>query len=257
MNNRISVPLQIGMQSVSLAELEIKPPSGRSLFGIKSSLIVELVSNYVGAQSRMKISDSFYACDETDDMFQGFVMVKEPRLSDFHWIIGMTNANAGRSKGFDLHSGIVIPWMENCIAIMHSERVIKKYQFFAKDDLQVLVNERLDVLREHFNLHHERETHYKKIKIDNADAHDIICKMISTEVMAGRSSKRLLDAWHKAPFDYVKPRTVWSLYCLSAWLLNHLTAPEMIERTIMLHHFFDDVAKFDKKPTKWVQTTFA
>jgi hypothetical protein len=206
---------------------------------------------------KMWVSDSFYASDDTGETLQGFISVREKNLADIKWVIGMTNSNGERSRGFYLHSGFVVTEVSSAVSISASEKVITKYSFFTNDELKTLVTERLDYLREFYLLEYERESHFKKIRLSSAEAHNIICDMIRRDVIAGRLSKEMLDLWHKPTAEYLRPRTMWSLFCLSSWLLNRLNVPVMIERTTNLHHFFDEVADFNKKPTKWVQSTFA
>jgi hypothetical protein len=260
MKLRLSAPLKNSMTPVSYAELKVIPPPPDKLFPIRGDLLADMVFDYV-ASVDLKVTDTFYGASKDGNEFYGLFSVGPHNDSDFEWIIGITNDNSsggGIVRGsFEAHSGVSFPFVGNAMSFSKTVKIAEKKCRIDKDDLRSLVNENLTMLREYFNLEYERESIFKARKLKPEEASHIIMQVIERNVMAGRLISEFLDEWRNPKFEYLKPRTLWSLFVQCAWFLNRLQAPILIDRTVMLHHLFDEIAKFNKKPTKWVQSTFA
>lgn len=261
MKLRISAPLKNSMEPMSYSELRTLPTPPDRLWPIRPDFIADMVFEYVEKFGLGKIEDAFFGASHDGNEFYGLFSVPANSLQDFKWVIGATNDNqsgGGIVRGsFEIHSGFILPYVGNAMAFSRSILIAEKKKYIPKEDIQALVNENLDVLREEFNLEFDRESHYKARKLKPEEASHIILQVIDRDVMAGRLISEFIDEWKKPQFEYLKPRTLWSLFCQCAWFLNRLQAPILIERTIKLHHLFDEIAKFNKKPTKWVQSSFA
>jgi len=256
MSERISLTLGDGLEPISthaLAGLPIKP--GPQIAPIRHHTIQEMVVASLD-QFGYRMKDSFHAVAKEGARYVGLfdILVNETR--DYRWGIMATNANDG-SKTMWLHSGIILHGADNTFSVHCSDEVFKSHRFFTSDELQVLVNESVTRLNDHFNLMEHRMEHLKGKKLTSAEGHHLICNIIASEVVAGRVAAELIDRWNNPDFEYLHPRTMWSAFCLCSWFLKRLRPAALVERTINLHHFFDDVAKFNKKTTRYKQTAFA
>ena len=254
---RISCVLLAGTEPRSIKEIALIPAyHGPRILPIRHEYIAAAVEDYVDCDPSCRLVDAFHACPENAARYIGLFDVKTTGCDDFRWVIGATNSMDG-TLSFSLHSGIVIPGAEMAIAFHASERLIGRKGYVPREEIPNLVNENLFILRDHYNLCIERMDHLKSCKLTSPAAAELILSLFGTEVIAGRMAYEFIMAWKKPQFDYLKPRTMWSLYCLCAWFLKRLRDVVMIDRTMNLNHFFDDMSKFDKKPTRWVQSTFA
>lgn len=195
-------------------------------------------------------SHEFHMLSHEDRRYLGLFSGREKR--EIEWLIGINNFADG-FRVMEVHSGIYIPAARGIVCFHATQQVFARYTFRTSDEIQALVNERLDDLRCHFNLEFDRMDRWKSKKLSRSDAHDAICLAIRDGAIAGRSAHEYITSWHNPSCDYFKPRTMWSLFCLTSSFLNRLTAPPIIERTIALHEFFDKLTGFNLKPTKWVQ----
>lgn len=257
MNQNLSCVLGAGLETRSLPEIAILViPPGPRVKPIRHEKIAHAVMDYIWSQKGDLLVQASHAINPTGTHYLGLFDVKTQSARDFRWLIAATNGTDGTAV-FNLHSGIVIPDAEMSFVFHHTDIMIRRGNNLDDDELQALVNETLLRMRDHYNLCFERMDHLKSCKLTNQAACELICAILGVEVIAGRSAHEFINAWKKPPFAYMKPRTMWSLYCLCAWFLKRLRAHVLIERTQNLNHFFDDMAKFDKKPTRWVQDAFA
>lgn len=257
MSPRISCVLGDGLELHSIVEIRAMPTiPGPRISPIRHEYIAEAIQKYIDTDTQQRLTDSMHAITENAAKYFGLFDVKTEMAKDFRWVIAATNAIDGTGSVM-LHSGIVLPEVEMAIAFHHSEVVVKRTGYLPQDELDILVNETLLKLRGHFNLAFERMDHLKSCKLTSATSAELVMALLGTEVIAGRLAHEFILAWKKPPFEYIKPRNMWSLFCLCAWFLKRLRAKVLLERTQDLHSFFDDMSKFDKKPTRWVQATFA
>jgi hypothetical protein len=256
MNTRISLTMGDGLEQCSLTDIKLLPLCENcSAFPIRHETIALSLTRAVELQGD-KVRDSFHAITPDRAKYVGIFDIQTPESSDFRWAVMATNANNGASA-FELHTGIVIPAAEMSVGFQFTDMIMKRNRLLVLDELQDLVNESLVKLKDYYNLSFMRMEHLKSKKLTREEASDIIVRLLGTEVVAGRLAHELITLWTKPQLDYLKPRTMWSLFCLSLWLLQRLRAYAIVDRTTDLHHFFDDISKFDKKPTRWVQKTFA
>jgi hypothetical protein len=179
-----------------------------------------------------------------------------PDDDELRWVLAVTNYNDG-TEALRISSAISICEVERALSFHHDITGLKKFNRVIPDQLEELVNEKAEACKDHFNLEFERMEHFKKQKLTKERAHDLLCTAIDREVVAGRLAAELIFTWKDPKWEYLKPRTLWSMFCLLSWCHNRLKAPVLIERTINLHHFFDEIGGFNKKPTRWVQSRFA
>lgn len=254
MHRRASFKLCEGENGISRPELAVlKPVSIGRVNPIRHIVVVDLVSEWFEANN-CKIKDEFHAISHLGLRYIGLFTLKAKPMRDIEPVLAITNNNDGKSA-LEFHSGMSIPDVQESISFHHSENVVSKIGFTPEDELKTLVNEKLLYLKEWFHVEYDREERFKKIKLTPEKAHHIICTLLQTEIIAGRVSYELLTNWNKPESDYLKPRTLWSLFIHCLTFTNRLKSMQHIERSKTLHEFFDELAGFHLKPTKWVQAT--
>lgn len=252
--SRISTYFGTDEKIVGPAELSlITVVAGQRLNPVRHIMVRDFVREAL-LPLRRKIKDEFHATSHKGNRYIGLFHTDKSYL-EMDWVLAMTNANDG-SGSMELHSGVAFPDLEYAQTYHETRIVLRKYGFLSTDEIQALVNENVELMQQHFNLEVMRMDHYKQITIAPEKAHHIICRVIQTNIIAGRVAFELIQRWSE-PFPYLKPRTLWSLFVLCSWFTNRLRSTEMISRSEELHNFFDDIAHFDRKATKWVQTQFA
>jgi hypothetical protein len=199
-----------------------------------------------------KVTGEFHMLSHNDMRYLGIFSGMEGK--EIEWIIAVSNYGDG-FRVMELHSGFVVHSARSIISFHATLPVFSRYCYRTPEELQLLVNEKVGELRQHYNLEFERMNRWKDHKLTRADGHDVICLAIKAGAIAGRVASEFIKSWNEPACDYFKPRTLWSLFCLTSSFLNRLTAPPIIERTIALHDFFDGISGFNLKPTPWVQQT--
>jgi hypothetical protein len=254
MYRRASLKLCEGESNISRPGLAlIKPVAINKVHPIRHIVLVDMVTEWF-ENNHCKIKEEFHATSHLGFRYIGLFHVRSMTMTDFEWVVVITNNNDGKSA-LELHSGIVLPEVQESIAFHHSSTVLKKLGFTPEDELKSLVNETMSSLREWFNVEYDRCDAYKKLKLSTEKAHHIICTLLQTEIIAGRVAFELLTGWNNPESDYIKPRTLWSLFVHCLTFTNRLKSIQHIERSKSLHGFFDGLAGFVPKPTKWVQAT--
>lgn len=253
MYRRASLKLHDNESSISRAELRVVPIefSGQ-IDPIRHIEIFEEVESQLLAID-YNVKDEFHALTKGNLRYAGLIVSKAIWMTDWDWCLLITNNNDGKGAA-EIHSGIVFRDVAECIAFHVSFTLFKKVGYLSKEDMRALVNENIDKCRDYMKLEDERMTAYKKIKISREVAHNIICELLMTEIVAGRCAFEVLTDWNNPQVDYIKPRTLWSLFVHCLVFINRLKTIHHIERSKQLHEFFDEVAKFNSKPTKWVQS---
>lgn len=256
MHRRANLKLSEGESSISKTELAlVKPIVVNRMNPLRHIVVADAIFDLISGMTA-RIRDEFHAVSHGGLRYIGLFEAVVSTMLDFHWVISVTNSHDGKSA-MEIHSGISFPNVEESIGFHHSMVVLKKYTYTSESDFRSLVNESIIECRMHFNLEIERMERYKSIKLTEKDAHHIICTLLMTEIVAGRLAYEILTDWNKPQVDYIKPRTLWSLFVHCLTFTNRLKSIQHIERSKELHEFFDSVANFRLKPTHWVQSTFA
>ncbi len=251
---RLSIPLSRPFEIANRSEVStVRLTPGQRINPIRHEAIIDSIFAYAEKHDFI-IRDEFNALGNDGARWLGLFQLSQDREID--WSILFHNANDG-SGVLSVTSGICLPEVDKAVIFSEEQKVIRKYGFVTPDELQVLVNEKLEFVREHYNLEFERMEHYKNHRLTRESGHDIICRLLDQEVIAGRLAHELISTWKNPPWVYLKPRTLWSLFLLCGWFLNRLNVFVLVERTTNLHHVFDEIARFDKKPTIWTQDRFA
>lgn len=244
----------------SRTELKLAGPvPGLSLNPIRHISALEALLTAISDIEDMNPIEEIHTIGYNQARYYGFIRIKDARLSDnidIDWVVGICNKNDG-TGATELHSGMHITPYGGVVMISSYNQIVQRKGLRLLDDLQPLVNENLALALDCFSVQLDRMEAYKEIKIDNPKAHDIIGRLMKEKILSGRVAAVGIDEWHKPTSDYIKPRTIWSLFCLCGFLHSRLKGYEMIERNVLLHQFFDSVAKFNKKTTTWIQSRFA
>lgn len=244
-----------GGEPVTKLELDrFKSLPDQGIFSISHRAVADMIEDYFEKNTVFNIRDTFHAVYHGGYRYAGLFQLNASPY-DVDWLVAATNANDGRGS-LVIHTGCVLRDFRCTLSFNHSRKVMKKYTYISPDELKALVNESLVESKDYYAVESDRMDHYQKTKLSAELAHHTICRLIETEVVAGRLAAEFINRWNN-PEDYIKPRNVRSLFTLASFMLNRLRTSELIERTQTLHDFFDDVAKFNKKPTTWIQTRFA
>lgn len=256
MHRRANLKLCEGENGISRSELAVLKPVwiGR-VNPIRHTVVIDLVTEWFEANDH-KIRDEFHAISHLGLRYIGLFNLKAKPMHDIEPILVVTNNNDGKSA-LEFHSGMAISDVNESIGFHQSFTVLKKIGFTPDEELKSLVNENLIRAKECFHVEYEREERFKKIKLTPENAHHLICTLLQTEIIAGRVAFELLTGWNKPEADYLKPRTLWSLFVHCLTFTNRLKSIQHIERSKSLHEFFDEIAGFHMRQTKWVQQTFA
>lgn len=233
-----------------IAALPIRP--GVLLEPIRHIRLYELMTNLPYPQ----LGEFHTASPDGAKYFGLYEYGLPPDDDEIRWVLAVTNCNDG-SEALRISSAISICGVSRALSFHFDVTGLKKFNRVERESLADLVTETAERCKDHFNLEFERMEHFKKHKLTKEAAHDLLCTAIDREVVAGRLAAELISTWKSPMWDYLKPRTLWSMFCLLSWCHNRLKAPVLIERTINLHHFFDEIGGFNKKPTRWVQSRFA
>lgn len=253
MTQRISCPLRIPFQPSSLPLVRAARLNTSRKNPVEHYVLIQAVTQHGDAQ----LFDFFHAMTEDEqDYFGLFSFDTDPPSDDFKWVIALLNSNSG-DDAIEMHSGIVLPSVSNALSFHYGSGPVKKYTGQTDNDVQALVNEKMYEFRRHFNIQFDRCESFKAQKLTHEAAHHIFCLAIQKEIISGRSAFELLQLWNRPDWPYLKPRTLWSLFCLFSWSLNRLKAPVLIQRTMELYDFFNEIGRFKQKPTAWVQDRFA
>lgn len=257
MHRRASFKLCDGEGSITrpqLAVLTLTPDTriNSTRNPIRHISIVEYITDWI-KENGLKIRDEFHAVSHLGFRYIGLFHIKG-ELGDIEWMVGITNNNDGKAA-VELHSGFTVPAVEDSIGFHKSFTVTDKRGSYTPKEIRSLVNENMSNARQLFNVEHERIEIYKKLKLTPEKAHHIICLLIQSEIVAGRLSFETLIDWNDPKVAYLKPRTLWSLFVHCLTFINRLRTIHHIERSKALQQFFDELAGFVPKPTKWVQQT--
>lgn len=230
--------------------------SGSRMFTMRHDTIMPMIQDYIDS-SALRLRDALHAMSHNGLRYLGLFQITGFTDKELDWVIAATNANDGFG-GFDLVSGFCVPDFET-MSSFHEEATIIKRKTSLIDTVQVktLVNEKMGYLRDSYLIEYQRMAHYKSVKLTEATAHHFICKLLSTEIVAGRSAHEFITTWDQAAHReiYIKPRTMWSLFCHANSFLARLKHHEMIERSMELHTLFDALSNFHIKPNQWLQST--
>lgn len=247
-----------GSRRLSFKELAALPaPVGdeRRIFPIAHSYLVDRVFDGIEKEGLL-LRDAVYTVSHGDARLFGLFELVSTSVNDSEqsWIIAVTNANDG-TDGISIYGGTLIHAPQ--VIIFHEElSVIKRHSEESLVALDESVAAAIKKLHEHWNVNHDRSIAYKQLSLTPEKADHFIADAIWSEVVAGREIASLLSIYRK-PIPYLKPRTLWSLYSCIGVILNKLKPPQLIDRTIKLTSYFDHLASFKLKPSKYTQTYFA
>lgn len=263
MHKPLEICLVDGSRVVNYTELRDYPhPVSNSdrVFPIHHEYLVSLVLESAMAEG-FRLKDSLYSTSHGGFRFFGLFQFAEkdmavnfppPSPSQIGWIVGASNANDG-TDGVLMWSGVRIV-DTNAIAFNDELTIAKRHTEDAMLALPDQIRGGMRKMHEHWNINAERFDCYAEQSLTIEDAHHLICTAIKEEVIAGREINALLTLYHKTRG---RGRGLWTLFSCCVQILNKLKTPQMIERTIQLHNLFDQFAKFNKRPSPWIQTRFA
>lgn len=256
MDRPLKINLVEGSTQLSFKELEALPP-----LVSYSDLIIPIQHEYFVSEilssaknQGLRLKDSLYSVSHHNARFFGVMEFTSEVFRDdsFGWVLAASNANDG-TDGISMYGGIRL-YDKNTLAFHEELSVVKRHSENAIIHLHDTVAGAVRKLHEHWNLNQERASAYSELSLTIELAHHIICEAITKEVIAGREINALLTSYHRA-------RTIggglWTLFKSCVEILNKLKAEPLILRTIELHHIFDQYARFDKRPSPYIQTRFA
>jgi hypothetical protein len=253
MQNRIELSLFRGEESFfSRAELEqIVTPIGSHINPIKHFEVHDYLMNAITETTRYRVRSVINGVSHGLKRYYGLFEVTGTPEPNINWSIIIDNFY-DRFRSIELHSGIIIPTATPCVTVSHRITAMRK-DTKSNELRQSLVNETLQELIPHLNLEIERMNVYKTIKLTPELAHHYICKILSTGIIQGHVATTMIDGYDHPKDHYLQPRTLWSLFAHAHTILQRLKLPELITRSIELHDFFDELARFEKQPNQWAQ----
>lgn len=256
MERPLKINLVDGSRELSYIELAALPPLvsySDLIVPIQHEYFVSLILDSADKEG-LRMKDALYAVSHSNARFFGVMEFTSKAFRDdsFGWILAASNANDG-TDGVSMYGGVRI-YDKNTLAFHEELSVIKRHTENAIVNLPEIVAGAMKKLHEHWNLNQERADKYSELSLTIEQAHNIICEAIRAEIIAGREISSLLNNYHRARGG---GKGHWTLFKSCIEILNKLKVDPLIQRTISLHHLFDQYVKFDKRPSPYIQSRFA
>lgn len=250
----LTIDLVDGFRRIDYAGLVNLPPpvsSSFRIFPIPHEKIVDYIMDSISHED-LRLRESLYAVSFDNERFIGLIELLSRHVEDDEksWIIAATNANDG-TDGVSIYGGCRV-FASNALFFHEELSVIRNHTEKAFTELEHVVSSAVKNLHEHWSVNEDRAEAYKQFSLTREASHDIICQVIRNEIVAGRDIGSLLLNWH-SPFSLFPGRNLWSLFNCMTKILNGLKPVRMIDRTMKLVSYLDEISKFKNKATKHIQ----
>jgi hypothetical protein len=162
---------------------------------------------------------------------------------DYKTVIGIRNSH-DQSFPIGLAVGHHVMICDN-LALSGEVVISTKHTIRVMDRMPMLINRAMGMLMEKRVVMDERIRIYKDCEISDAQAHDLMIRAMSVDIVPPSKLRPVLDQWRQPAYPDFAPRTMWSLFNAFTHILKENPTQEHQRRTLTLHGLCDMAAGLD------------
>lgn len=204
--------LHCGAHAATLDEVARTPTPARTRTWqpIDHLRLIQVVQRALHEQG-LVVAEQAHALTHDGQRYFGLVEIQANNgYSDYRWILGIRNSHDKRLPA-GLVAGTQVIVCDN-LAFHGSIKLSRKHTRFIIRDLPDLAREAVAGVQSAWNAQDHRIEAYKRSRLRDRSAHDLIIRAVDHGVIANRLVPGVLQEWREPSHDAFTPRTVWSLH---------------------------------------------
>lgn len=232
--------LHCGAQTVSREDLLAvpTPPGTKTWYPLSHCKILAEVETQLKS-SGFSILEETHALSHEGARYFGVMSVTLPNRgrSDFGWIVGIRNSH-DMTYPDGLVAGTRVFVCDN-LCFCGEVKISRKHTRFAERDLRHLTARAVGQLGDRFHGLDQRVLAYKKERITNKRAHDIIIRAVDCAAITPAQIPSVLIQWREPEHESFEPRNAWSLFNAFTEVYKTANPHTALRRGEALHGLFD------------------
>lgn len=216
------------------------PSCTESWFPLPHDFLLKEVESQLTAYG-FGIGETTHALSHEGKRYFGVLQILRPDdgPGDYSWIVGIRNSH-DKTFPASLVMGTRVFVCDN-LAFNEEVKLSRKHTRFAVRDLRFMTSRAVGRLGEQFHREDERIAAYKKQRLTDKAAHDLLIRAVDCRAITPTILPEVIRYWREPLHEEFRPRTVWSLFNAFTEQFKAVNPHVVAKRSQALHGLCDSV----------------